>query len=360
MAKAMTIVGLDVHARQSHAAVLDQATGELRVSKLVGAPEEVVPFLAGLRVPVLAVYEAGPTGFGLAREARRRGIDVRVAAPGAIPKGPGDRVKTDRRDAIRLARLLAAGELRFSFVPTVEDEQFRDLVRAIEDLRGDLMRARHRLGKFLLRRACRYPGPGKAWSVKHVRWLRTLQFADVCSETTFADYLSTVEFLVARRAVLLGGLEQQIPDSSHAPLVARMRCFRGIDTLSAAGLCAEIGDWRRFPKPNLVSGFVGVVPTERTSDTRRRQGSITKAGSPHARRLLVEAAHHYRRPPRVGDDLARRQRGQDPRVLEVAWRATPPLPALAASTHQTPQTRQRGRDRVRPRAGRVPLGGRHP
>jgi transposase len=138
----MTPVGLDVHARQTHAATLDPVTGEVRVSKLVMAPVEVVGFLERLGPGVLAVYEAGPTGFGLARAARERGIDVRVAAPGAILKGPGDRVKTDRRDAIRLARLLAAGELSFAFVPSVADEAFRDLVRAIEDVRGDLMRAR--------------------------------------------------------------------------------------------------------------------------------------------------------------------------------------------------------------------------
>jgi transposase len=157
--KAMTLVGLDVHARQTHAAIVDPVSGELRVVKLRLAPIEVAAFLETLGPGVVAVYEAGPTGFGLARVARERGIDVRVVAPGSIPKGPGDRVKTDRRDAIRLVRLLAAGELRFAFVPSVADEHFRDLVRAIEDVRGDLMRARHRLGKFVLRRGERYPGP---------------------------------------------------------------------------------------------------------------------------------------------------------------------------------------------------------
>jgi transposase len=320
MAKAMTVVGLDVHARQSHAAVLDVASGELRVCVLRLVPEEVVSFLVGLPGPVLAVYEAGVTGFGLVRAARERGVEVRVAAPGSIPKGPNDRVKTDRRDAIRLARLLAAGELRFSFVPSVEDEHFRDLVRSIEDLRGDLMRARHRLGKFLLRRGERYGGPGHNWTVKHLRWLRALQFPDACSEATFTDYLAAVEFLAGRRRTLIISLEQQIPQSTHAPVIDRLRCFRGIETLSAGGLCAEIGDWRRFPKPSPLSGFLGIVPCERTSDTRRRQGQITKAGPGHARRLLVEAAHHYRRPPRTGVHLERRQTGQDPRIIEIAWR----------------------------------------
>src|SRR5438132_10649248 len=169
MAKAMTLVGLDVHARQTHAAVLDPATGELGVCKLRMAPEELVSFLQGLGPAVRAVYEAGPTGFGLARAASECGVDVRVVAPGSIPKGPDDRVKTDRRDAIRLVRLLAAGELRFAFVPSVEDECFRDLIRCIEDARGDLMRARHRLSKFLVRRGHRYQ-QARAWSVGHQRW----------------------------------------------------------------------------------------------------------------------------------------------------------------------------------------------
>jgi transposase len=317
----MTLVGLDVHARQTHAAIVDPVTGEVRVSKLRMAPIEVASFLEGLGPDVLAVYEAGPTGFGLARAARERGIDVRVAAPGSIPKGPGDRVKTDRRDAVRLARLLAAGELGFAFVPSVADEHFRDLIRAIEDVRGDLMRSRHRLGKFLLRRGERYPGPAGTWTGKHLAWLRGLSFDDVCSQTTFADYLAAVELLMGRRQSLLVALEQQIPESSHAAMIARLRCFRGIDTLSAAGLCAEVGHFARFPKATLLSGFLGIVPSERTSDAKRRQGAITKAGPPHARRLLVEAAQHYRHRPVIGETLARRQVGQDPRVIAIAWRA---------------------------------------
>jgi transposase len=301
--KATVLVGLDVHARQTYAAALDPRSGELRSSRLRMAPVEVVSFLAGLGPSVVAVYEAGPTGFGLARAGRERGIDVRVVAPGSIPKSPGERVKTDRRDAIRLVRLLAAGELRFAFVPGVADEAFRDLVRCIEDLRGDQMRARHRLSKFLLRRGHRYQD-GQAWTPRHARWLRGLTFEELCAQATFADYCAAVELLVGRRGTLVATLEQAVPDCSHAATIARLRCFRGIETLTAAGVCAEVGSFARFPRPTMVSGFLGIVPSERTSDTKRRQGSITKAGSGHARRLLVEAAQHYRKPPAISQTLA--------------------------------------------------------
>ena len=321
MSGSMALVGLDVHASQTHAAVLRPATGELSRAKLRMAPLEVLGFLEGLGGRVRAVYEAGPSGFMLARAGRARGLDVRVVAPGLIPRAPGDRVKTDRRDAERLVRLLAAGELTFSYIPSEADEQFRDLVRGIEDNRGDLMRARHRLSKLLQRRALRYPGPGATWTQAHWTWLRALRFDDVCSQAVFADYLAGIELLLARRSSLVATLEAQIPECSHHEVIARLRCFRGIDTLTAAGVCADVGDWQRFPKPKHVSGFLGIVPSEHTSDKKRRQGAITKAGPGHARRLLVEAAWHYRHRPAIGAVLARRQHGQDPRAIAIAWRA---------------------------------------
>jgi transposase len=316
----MALVGLDVHQAQSVAAVLDPLSGELRVERLRGAPVVVVPgFLEALGRPVRAVYEAGPTGFGLARAATARGLDVRVIAPGSIPRAPGDRVKTDRRDAKRIVRLFAAGELSFAFVPSEEDERFRDLVRCIDDARKDLMRARHRLSKFLLRRGERFAG--RAWTQPHEQWLRTRAFENALSRATFIDYCCAVDALGQRRRTLIAVLEQAVPDSSHAPVIARLRCFRGIDTLSAAGLCAEVGSFERFAKPRLLSGFLGIVPSEYSSDSKRVQGQITKAGPTHARRLLVEASHHYRHRPAIGAGLAARQAGQDPRVVQIAWRA---------------------------------------
>jgi transposase len=284
-------------------------------------PGQVVEFLASLPGPVRAVYEAGPTGFGLARAAVVRGIDVRVVAAGKVPRASGDRVKTDKRDAERLARLLAAGELRFAFVPSVADEQFRDVIRAIEDCRGDLMRSRHRLSKFLLRRDIRWTGPGSAWTQTHMRWLRAQRFDDLCSQATFVDYLAAVEMLLGRRAALLAALEQAIPDSSHAATIGRLRCFRGIDTLSAAGLCAEIGDFERFARAEQLMSYVGLVPCEHSTGEQRRLGQITKTGSPHARRLLVEAAWHYRKRPAIGKTLTVRHDGQPAHAIAIAWSA---------------------------------------
>lgn len=321
MVNTMPRVGLDVHANQTHAAMLELRSGELTRKRIQGPPERALDYLESCPAGLVAVYEAGPTGFGLARAAHERGIDLRIAAPGLIPRGPTDRVKTDARDAERLARLLAAGELRFVRVPTVEEEHFRDLVRCREDIRGDLMRARHRLGKLLLRRGLRYPGPGKSWTRAHHAWLRRLDFDDDASRATFADYLAAVAALEQRRGSLDSEIERLWPQSPHAETIARFRCFRGVDTLTAAGVAAEIGDFERFAKPSLLAGHLGITPSERTSDEKRRQGAITKAGSKHARRLLVESAHHYARQPAIGDPLRRRQAGQDPRVVEIAWRA---------------------------------------
>ncbi len=360
MADGIRWVGLDVHAHESTFAIFDQGTGELTTKRVVGRPHELLPWLRGVARPARMVYEAGPTGYGLARRARAEGIELAVCAPGRTERRPGDRIKTDKRDAVRLARLLAAGELAIVTVPSLQREQLRDLVRCREDIRADLMRARHRLGKFLLRREIYYEGPGQAWSRRHRAWLASLRFADRASQLTIADYLHSHDVLVARRETIEDELSKLAVDSPCAVAIGRLRCLRGIDTLSALGLCAEIGEWDRFDHPDQLSAYLGIVPSEHTTSPQRRQGSITKAGSTHARRLLIEASYHYRRHPGVSEPLERRQHGPASRDHQhrVA-RATPSERPLAPAQRR-PQEAERDRGgRDRPRACRLLLGDRH-
>lgn len=316
-----TIVGLDVHATATQAAALELATGELTFRRVNGPPSGTLGYLQGLPGRVLAVYEAGPMGYGLARAAAELAVDVRVCAPGSILRRPHERIKTDRRDAERLARLLAAGELSFVRVPSIEEESFRDLARCREAARGDLMRARHRLGKLLLRRDIRFPGQESNWTLAHWKWLNRLQFDDAPSRAVLADYLASVRALEQRRSALDEAIEETRDESPWAQTIARLRCMRGVNSTTAFGLCAEIGDFHRFEHPARLASYLGIVPSEHSSGGQTRRGPITKAGSPHARRLLVEAAHHYRHTPSIGMALKRRQDGQDPRACEIAWRA---------------------------------------
>jgi transposase len=331
-------VGLDVHAHESTIAVFDQATGELTTKRVAGHPHELIERLMDIPVPARMVYEAGPTGYGLVRRARAVGIEMAVCAPGRTDRSPSDRIKTDKRDAIRLARRLAAGELTLVTIPSVEHERLRDVVRCREDIRGDLMRARHRLSKFLLRREIYYQGPARAWTQKHRRWLTSLRFSDRASQLTMADYLHAHDVLLARRATIETELEQLAGGSPWAATIARLRCLRGIDTLSALGLCAEIGQFDRFEHPDSVAAYLGIVPSEHTTGQQRRQGAITKAGSTHARRLLIEAAYHYQRQPGIGETLQRRQHGQPTEIINIAWRAQR---RLNARWHQLKHTRKK-------------------
>jgi len=314
-------VGLDVHARESTFAVFDQATGEVMTKRVVGRPHELMPLLREIPRPARMVYEAGPTGYGLARRALAEGIELSVCAPGKTERPPADRIKTDKRDAVRLARLLAAGELTLVTIPSVEREQLRDLVRCREDIRVDLVRARHRIGNFLLRREIYWEDTGEAWTRKHRSWLTAIRFADHASQATLGDYLHAHDVLIARRDQVEADLATLALTAPCAHTVARLRCLRGIDTLSAVGLCAEIGEWERFDHPDQLSAYLGIVPSEHTTGAQRRLGSITKAGSTHARRLLIEAAYHYRRGPVVGEALQRRQRGHAPEIINISWKA---------------------------------------
>jgi transposase len=321
MTQVRSWAGLDVHAAKVLAVTVDAVTGELRSRTLSGRTGEVVEFCGSLPAPTRVAYEAGPTGFGLARALTAAGVGCVVAAPGKIERPAQDRVKTDRRDAERLARLLMVGALHPVRVPSTEEEALRDLVRAREDVRGDLMRARHRMSKLLLRHEIVFEGPGSNWTVRHREWLGRLELGERAAQTTLLDYLGAIDALIVRRETLESTIAELVPTSPWAQTVARLRCLRGMDTLSAVGLCAEIGDWQRFERAGQLMSYVGLVPSEDSSGERRRQGPITKTGSRHARRLLVEGAWHYRRVPAKGLALKRRQAGQDPHILALSWKA---------------------------------------
>lgn len=321
MVKIRSWAGLDVHAAKVVAVCVDAESGEMTTQKLPGQTARIVEFVVGLPGPVRVAYEAGPTGFSLARALDEVGIECVVAAPGKIERPAQDKVKTDRRDAERLVRLLMVNGLHAVRVPDPAEEALRDLVRAREDLRGDLMRARHRVSKLLLRHDVTFDGPGANWTVTHRRWLAKVVLADRAAQITLADYVGAIEGLLIRRDSLEAAIGEMVAQSSWAETVARLRCLRGIDTLSAVGLCAEIGDFSRFARPGQLMSFLGVVPSENTTGAQRRQGTITKSGSRHARRLLVEAAWHYRRAPSASQVLARRQAGQPDHVLAISWKA---------------------------------------
>ena len=320
MSKAKTLVGLDVHATKVVAAVLDAETGQLQTFAMGGENAKAAAFCAGLSRPVRVAYEAGPTGYGLARELAKRSVECVVAAPSKIPRASGDRVKTDRRDAEHLVRLLLAGKLHAVRVPGDEEEALRDLVRAREAVRLDLMRCRHRLSKLLLRHGIRFDG-GAAWTQRHRDWLSTVTLDWPAAQATMLDAQGAIDALAHRRDTLEREIIAMIPDSPWAVQVGRLRCLRGVDTLTAVGLCAEIGDFERFAKAEQLMNYIGLVPCENTTGQQRRLGSITKTGSRHARRLLVEAAWHYRKRPAIGKMLSDRQASQPPEAIAVAWSA---------------------------------------
>ena len=243
-----------------------------------------------------------------------------MAAPSKIPRAPGDRVKTDRRDAELLVRLLLAGKLHPVRVPGDEEEALRDLVRAREAVRVDLMRARHRLSKLLLRHGVRFDD-GAAWTERHTLWLDTITLGWPAAQATLLDNRGAIDALVHRRGVLEREIIAMIPTSPWAKQIGRLRCLRGIDTLTAVGLCAEIGDFERFARAGQLMSYVGLVPSESTTGQQRRLGSITKTGSGHARRLLIEAAWHYRTRPSVGKKMLDRQHDQPPEAIAIAWTA---------------------------------------
>jgi transposase len=310
-----TWVGLDVHARKVVAGVLDAGSGELRSLRAPTLPAETVGWLQQFVAPVRVAYEAGPTGYGLARACMAAGIACTVAAPSKIPRAAGDRVKTDRRDAERLARLLRLGELVAVRVPEPHEEAARDLVRAREDARAELMRARHRLSKLLLRYGLVYDAA--AWTLAHDAWLRRQRFDSRPLQLALEESYAAARQAKARRDALDQAIVELAGEPPFAETVGRLCCLRGVGTLTALALTVELGDWSRF-RPQSLGPFLGLTPSENSTGERRQLGSITKTGNTHARRLLVEAAWHQRRPLRESATLTQRRQAQPPAVRACA------------------------------------------
>jgi transposase len=283
---------------------LDGDTGEVLQRRLTPDHAEIVAWLGDLPGPVAVTYEAGPTGFGLARALAAAGIACEVAAPSKLIRPAGDRVKTDARDAAHLARLLHLGQITAVTVPTAAQEAARDLVRTREDCRGDLMTARHRLSKLLLRQGIVYSG-GHAWTSRHELWLRAQRFVNPALQLSFDAAFDAMLACLDRRNRLDDAITALAADSEFTPVVQRLGCVRGIATLTAFGLAVEIGDWHRLTGRS-IGAYVGLVPSENSSGDSRSQGGVTKTGNGHARRLLVEAAWHHRTQYRPGAELRRR------------------------------------------------------
>jgi transposase len=316
----LTWAGLDVHARSVRAAAVIPASGEVRRRSFDGSSSEaVVGWLLSLPQPLRACYEAGPTGFGLARAAEAAGVRMLVVAPSKTPRGSGDRIKTDARDALRLARLLMAGELSAVRVPAAQEEALRDLVRGRDRVRADLSAVQLRISSLLLRQ-------GRVWDRKtgsklHREWLASQHFEHRETMVIYTDLLAARQGLEHRRQALDAELLRCAAASPGWPTIRRLRAFRGLGTVAATAVHTEIGDWHRFPNAAALSCWLGLVPSVHQSGQQRSSGRTTRAGSKYARRMLVEAALSYRHQPRVGVELAERQVGLPDDVLQLAWRA---------------------------------------
>jgi transposase len=331
MTGTMTYVGFDVHARSAHAAAIDVMSGELSRVRFGPGIQTSIDWLKTLNGPVRACYEAGPTGYGLYRAAVMAGIGMQVIAPGKTPRGRGDRVKTDRKDAELLARCLMAGSLTAVVVPSPQVESARELTRAHDACRRDLMNARHRVSKMLLRHGRVYPSLS-TWTHRHRRWLAAQQFEQPTSKLAWADLIACVDGLTARKQALAERIGELASDPAWWPTVARLRAFRGVDTLTALAIHLELGgDWQRFEKPTRIGSWLGLTPARHQSGESDRQGQITKTGSMLARRLLVESAWHASREPRIGATLQNRQAGQPDHILQISNRCQERLHHLYTS-----------------------------
>jgi transposase len=319
-------IGLDTSKSRNAVAIAEAGrAGEVRFLGEIeadgAATAKLVRKLAGKYRQLTFCYEAGPTGYGLYRQIRSLGHECLVAAPSLIPKRPGDRVKTNRRDAVSLARLLRAGELTAVWVPERSHEAMRDLTRARETTVMDLRSKRQQLSGLLLRQGRHYPEDKQTWSKTHIRWLLSQKFDYPEQRLVFEEMMLAMRQAQERLVRLQEAISAALPEWSLAPYVTALMAMRGMDLIAAATLLAEIGDLTRFQTANELMAYLGLVPSEDSTGDTVRRGSITKAGNRRARRMLVECSWSYQHPPRVGRDKQAKVDAASPAVREIAWKA---------------------------------------
>lgn len=324
MQSTVRYVGLDVHKDTIVIAVAEAGSQPAEIFATLGNnPAAVLSRLRKLGpLPSMIVcYEAGPTGYELYRYLNSAGVQCHVVAPSMVPTQNGNRVKTDRRDARRLAHFLRSGDLTAIWVPDEHTEALRDLTRSRDDAKRAERTARHQLSKFLLRKGCRFEGKSH-WTLTHWAWIKRQAFAHEAANRVLTDYIRTAERATQRVEGLTLDINQMVESWALAPLVKNLQAFRGVQLVTAAGLAAEVGDFHRFAAAGQFMAFVGLVPSEHTSGSKRRQGGITKSGNRHLRRLLIEAGwHYYRTPLRVSAELHARRVGVPQPIVDIADKA---------------------------------------
>ena len=318
-------IGLDVHKDIISVAIADAGRGKARsYGEIRNEPAAIAQLLHKLSPDgevLLFCYEAGPCGYQVYRQLTEAGQDCQVVAPSLIPKKASDRVKTDRRDAFSLARLLRAGELTAVWVPELEQEAIRDLVRAREDFKAVQRRARQRLNAFLLRYDKKFTTGKSKWTLTHRRWLESLKFDSPIQQIVFQEYLDAIDQASERLLGLEDQMQKCLPNWSLAGVVEGLMALRGMSLIAAMTVVAELGDIARFDSPRELMAYVGLVPSEHSSGSTRRQGAITKTGNGHVRRVLVESSWTYRFRARKTGHLQRRAEKTSPAVQAIAWKA---------------------------------------